>query len=124
MIRATRQVTTFDTSTTGLIKITFTASTGIVLVPGGSQTFISLHMAVPSAATYASKEILDLQNIAINNGTSRAVVTGIDDAAVHVSGFLGDSDGTRPMAVRTRWTSPAWRSALVRASRHGYWSTR
>ena len=85
-------VTTFDastTGTTGLIKIAFTTSTGIVLVPGGSQTFISLHMAVPSTANYAAKEILDLQNISINAGA----ITGIDDAAVHVSGFLGDSTG-------------------------------
>ena len=83
------EVTTFDASTPGLIKIAFTTSTGIVLGPGGSQNFISLHMAVPSTANYAAKEILDLQDISINEGA----VTGIDDAAVHVSGFLGDSTG-------------------------------
>ncbi len=82
-------VTTFDASTAGLINITFTTSTGIVLGPGGSQTFISLYTAVPSTANYASKEILDLQNISINAGS----ITPVDDAAVHVSGFLGDSNG-------------------------------
>ena len=90
------EVTTFDTSTTGLIKITFTTSTGIVLLPGGSQPFISLHTVVPSTANYASKEILDLQNIDINNGTfTSGNCTAIDDAAVHVSSFLGDSTGDR-----------------------------
>ena len=87
-------VTTFDASTPGLINITFTASTGIVLAPGDSQTFISLHMAVPSTAYYAAKEILDLQNIDINNGIfTSGNGTAIDDAAVHVSGFLGDANG-------------------------------
>ena len=82
-------VTTFDTSTAGLVKITFATSTGIVLGAGGSQTFLSLQSNVPSTANYATKEILDLQNISINAGS----ITPIDDAAVHVSGFLGDSTG-------------------------------
>ena len=89
-------VTTFDASTPGLINITFTASTGIVLAPGDSQTFISLHMAVPSTAYYAAKEILDLQNIDINNGIfTSGNGTAIDDDAVHVSGFLGDANGDK-----------------------------
>ena len=60
-----------------------------MLGPGGSQTFISLHTVVPSTANYASKEILDLQNTSINAGS----ITSVDDAAVHVSSFLGDSTG-------------------------------
>ena len=83
-------VTTFDTtSTAGLVKITFTTTTGILLSPGSAQTFLSLQSNVPSTAGYAEKEILDLQNIQINGGS----ITALDDDAVHVSGFLGDATG-------------------------------
>ncbi len=82
-------VTTFDTSTAGLVNITFTTSTGIVLGSGGSQVFLSLESNVPSTAGYQAKEILDLQNIHINAGS----ITALDDAAIHVSGFLGDATG-------------------------------
>ncbi len=84
-------VTTFDTSTAGLVKITFTTSTGIVLSPGGSQTFLSLKSNVPSTAGYEAKEILDLKNIAI--GTTTGAITPIDDAAIHAAGYLGDAAG-------------------------------
>ena len=66
---ADSSVTTFDTSTAGLVNITFTTSTGIVLGPGGAQAFLTLQSNVPSTAYYAAKEILDLQNIDINNGS-------------------------------------------------------
>ncbi len=82
-------VTTFDTSTAGLVNITFTTSTGIVLGPGGQKTFLSLRSNVPITAGYGAKEILDLQNIQINGGS----ITALDDAAIHVSGFLGDVTG-------------------------------
>ncbi len=82
-------VTTFDTSTAGLVNISFTTSTGIVLGPGGSQVFLSLQSNVPSTAGYQAKEILDLQNIQINGGS----ITALDDDAIHVSGFLGDATG-------------------------------
>jgi len=78
---------TLDTSTAGLAIITFNTPTGVVLTGGGSQNFLDLTATVPSTAGYAEKEILDLQNIQINNGT----ITAIDDAAIHVAGYLGDT---------------------------------
>ena len=82
-------VTTFDTSTAGLVNITFTTSTGIVLGPDGSRVVLTLESNVPSTAVYQAKEILDLQNIQINGGS----ITAVDDAAIHVAGFLGDATG-------------------------------
>ena len=82
-------VTTFDTSTAGLVNITFTTSTGIVLGPDGSRVVLTLESNVPSTAGYQAKEILDLQNIQINGGS----ITAVDNAAIHVAGFLGDATG-------------------------------
>ncbi len=81
------------TSTPGVAIVTY-SSTGLILDPGGDAIFANLTAAVPSTAGYGEKEILDLQNININNGSfTSGNGLAIDDDAVHVSGFLGDVTG-------------------------------
>ena len=85
-------VTVNTTSTPGLALVSFSSATGVVLSGKTAAIFLDLTATVPSTANYASKELLDLQNININNGT---FTTGnglaIDDAAIHVSAFFGDA---------------------------------
>ena len=76
------------TSTPGVAIVTFSSS-GLILDPDGDAIFARLTAAVPSTAGYGEKEILDLQNIQINGGA----IPALDDAAIHVSGFLGDATG-------------------------------
>ena len=76
------------TSTSGVAIVTFSSS-GLILGPGGDAIFANLTAAVPSTAGYGEKEILDLQNIQINGGA----IPALDDAAIHVVGFLGDATG-------------------------------
>ena len=76
------------TSTPGVAIVTFSSS-GLILGPSGGAIFANLTVSVPSTAGYGEKEILDLQNIQINGGA----ISALDDAAIHVSGFLGDATG-------------------------------
>ncbi len=76
------------TSTPGVAIVTYSSS-GLILGPGGDAIFADLTASVPSTAGYQAKEILDLQNIQINGGS----ITGLDDDAIHVAGFLGDATG-------------------------------
>ena len=80
---------TVDTTTPGVAFITFT-SPGLTLAAGAGQDIISVIASVPSSAGYADKEILDLQDLQINAGS----IPAVDDAAVHVVGYLGAVDGS------------------------------
>ena len=85
---------TVNTSTPGLALVSFSSATGVVLSGKTAAVFLDLTATVPSTANYASKEILDLQNININNDTfttGNSNSPAIDDAAIHVSAFLGDA---------------------------------
>ncbi len=82
-------LTVSGVATPGLAVVTYSSPTGIVLGHNESAIFATLTALVPSTAGYGAKEILDLQNIQINGGS----ITALDDAAVHVSGFLGDVTG-------------------------------
>ena len=53
------------------------------------MAFVNLQAKVPDTATYEAKEILDLQNISINNGT----IPALDDPGIHVAAFLGAVSG-------------------------------
>ena len=81
------------TSTPGVAIVTFSSS-GLIIGPGGGAIFANLTASVPSTAGYGEKEILDLQNININNGSfTSGNGLAIDDDAIHVSGFLGNVTG-------------------------------
>ncbi len=81
------------TSTSGFAIVTFSSS-GLILDAGGDAIFATLTASVPSTAGYQAKEILDLQDININNGSfTSGNGLAIDDAAIHVAGFLGDATG-------------------------------
>ncbi len=82
-------LTVSGAATPGLAVVTYFSPTGIVLGPKESAIFATVTAFVPSTAGYGEKEILDLQNIQINGGS----ITALDDAAVHVAGFLGDATG-------------------------------
>ncbi len=82
-------LTVSGAATPGLAVVTYSSPTGIVLGPNESAIFATVTASVPSTAGYGAKEILDLQNIQINGGA----ISALDDAVVHVSGFLGDATG-------------------------------
>src|SRR5262249_49812733 len=66
---------------------------GSTSLPSGPLGVASLQYAVPPAAPYASKEVLDLQNVSLNGGA----IAVLDDDAVHVAAYLGDADGSRTL---------------------------
>jgi YD repeat-containing protein len=58
-------------------------------LPAGTITLVNLIASVPAAALYGSTEVLTLAVEQVNGGTN----TLLDDAALHVVGYLGDADG-------------------------------
>ena len=80
---------TLDTTTTaGVATVTFSSPTAL---SAGALTFVNLQANVPVTATYAAKEILDLQNIVINGGA----VPALDEAGIHIAAFFGDTNGNQ-----------------------------
>ncbi len=87
-------LTVSGAATLGLAVVTYSSPTGIVLGPNESAIFATVTASVPSTAGYQAKEILDLQDININGGSfTSGNGLAIDDAAIHVSGFIGDATG-------------------------------
>ncbi|HXG11332.1 MAG TPA: cohesin domain-containing protein [Gemmataceae bacterium] len=73
-------------STPGAAVLTFTSPTAL---PAGPLNFVMLTAVVPDTAPYASKQVLDLANIRINNGA----IAAVDDDGLHVVGYPGDATG-------------------------------
>lgn len=74
------------TSTPGVAMLQFTSPTPLT---AGVMRFVDLQAAVPEGATYREKQVLDLANIVLNGGA----IPAIDDDAVHVNNYLGDTSG-------------------------------
>jgi hypothetical protein len=77
---------TVGTGTPGIAVLTFRSTTPL---GAGPVTFASLTATVPETAAYGSVDVLDLTNLAVNNGA----VAVRDDDAVHVVGYFGDTSG-------------------------------
>lgn len=73
-----------QTNTPGIATIQFTSPTPL---PAGTTRFVDLQMAVPSAAPYRNKAVLDVANVVLNGGTVAAVA----DDAVQVVAYFGDT---------------------------------
>ena len=79
---------TVDTTTVlGTAVIDFESTTPLLINPGSAAIFVRLTATVPNDAPYGSKEILDLQGLAINNSSTGVVA----DDAIHAVGYVGDA---------------------------------
>jgi hypothetical protein len=80
--------------------------TGGSLAAGSAATIVAkLIASVPTNAPYENKEMLDIQNIQINGGSSG---TGRDGAAVHVAAFEGDADGSKTLTGADATSVSRW----------------
>jgi CSLREA domain-containing protein len=77
---------TVNTSTPGRLVIGFASPTAL---PAGQTVFANLVATVPATAGYAAKNLLRIENLSINEDQ----IPAIADAAVHVSGYFGDTTG-------------------------------
>lgn len=73
-----------QTTTPGIARIQFTSPTPL---PAGTTRFIDLQTAVPNAAPYRNKAVLDLANVVLNGGA----VAAVEDDAVQVVAYFGDT---------------------------------
>ncbi len=69
--------------------VTVTASGGSIAA-GHTVDVVGLTASVPATAPYRDKELLDVQSITMNGGS---VGTGLAGDAVHVTAFLGNTQG-------------------------------
>ena len=65
----------------------------------GAQAVANIRSHVPATAPYGAQQVLDLGQVVatLGNGSTSA---GIDDDALHVVGFLGDTDGNQGYNAR------------------------
>ena len=73
-------------TTPGVAVIRFTSPTPLAM---GTTRFVDLQAAVPTTATYRSKQILDIANISLNSGT----IPALDDDGLQVVAYFGDVSG-------------------------------
>jgi hypothetical protein len=95
-----------DTSTPGVARLTITAPSGLTDV-AGSLVIGSFTARVPDNAPYGGKHILDIEELHIYDTQTPPVERpSIDDDAIHVAAFLGDTNGdgwyNSPDATLTR----------------------
>lgn len=96
-----------DASTPGILQVSLTS---VQALPGGEQTVLLLQAQVPDTAPYTAKHVIDITNLSVNGGS----IDAIDDDAVHVVAYLGDTtanaaysslDGTDVLAVVAKLAS-------------------
>ena len=73
-------------TTPGVAVIRFTSPTPLAM---GTTRFVDLQAAVPTTATYRSKQVLDIANISLNSGT----IPALDDDGLQVVAYFGDVSG-------------------------------
>jgi hypothetical protein len=70
-------------------------TTGSLGATSGLLTLGSFTAAVPGDALYGAKHILDISNLRVyDNGPSLLEVPSIDDDAIHVAAYFGDTNGS------------------------------
>jgi hypothetical protein len=79
---------TLNNLTPGVARLSYNTSTAL---SAGAITFVNLTAQVPDTAPYASKHVLDISDVKINEGR----IAAIDDDGVHVAAFVGDTTGNR-----------------------------
>ncbi|HXG09537.1 MAG TPA: Calx-beta domain-containing protein, partial [Gemmataceae bacterium] len=89
---------------TRTINVTGGTATIQVTAPAGQQLSASttpiilgrFTATVPGNAPYASKQILDISNLAVFSSTNRLEeLDSVDDDGIHVAAFLGETDGNQ-----------------------------
>jgi hypothetical protein len=76
----------FSGSQPGELRVRISSPTAIA---AGTVTLVDLVASVPVSAPYGASQILDIDEVSVNG----QAVSGADDDALHVVGYLGDSDG-------------------------------
>ncbi|EXI79182.1 MAG: PQQ-dependent catabolism-associated beta-propeller protein [Candidatus Accumulibacter appositus] len=76
----------FSGSRPGELRVHISSPTPIA---AGTVTLLDLVASVPASAPYGASQILDIDAVSVNG----QAVSGADDDALHVVGYLGDSDG-------------------------------
>lgn len=78
------------TAITGGVRLMVTGLTGAT---GANVPVAVLTATVPNTAPYASKQVLDLENVTLNGG---GIAARADDA-VHLAAYFGDTNGSRTL---------------------------
>jgi hypothetical protein len=93
----------FSGSQPGELRVRISSPTAIA---AGTVTLVDLVASVPASAPYGASQILDIDEVSVNG----QAVSGADDDALHVVGYLGDSDGNSRTRSRRHAADSAHRA--------------